>query len=86
MMNVAVQIDGDASLAEHPFVTRLSRLMKLGAADLRNLELIFERQRLVKNDRIWSLSATSIAIFVSSETATRSATSCFATARGRYSM
>src|SRR5690242_11205440 len=48
MMNVAVQIDGDASLAEHPFVTRLSRLMKLGAADLRNLELIFERQRPVK--------------------------------------
>jgi CRP-like cAMP-binding protein len=47
-MNVAAQIGTDTSLAEHPFVARLSRLMKLSAADLRNLELIVESERLVK--------------------------------------
>jgi CRP-like cAMP-binding protein len=47
-MSVAAQIGNDVSLAEHPFVTRLSRLMKLGAADLRTLELIIESERLVK--------------------------------------
>src|SRR5215467_3452311 len=47
-MNVAAQTGDDASLAEHPFVARLSRLMQLGAADLRNLERIIEGDRLVK--------------------------------------
>jgi CRP-like cAMP-binding protein len=46
-MNV-VEIRHDVSLAEHPFVTRLSRLMELSAADLRILELIIESERLVK--------------------------------------
>jgi CRP-like cAMP-binding protein len=47
-MDVATQIGRDVSLAEHPFVARLSRLMKLSAADLRSLELIVESERLVK--------------------------------------
>src|SRR5215469_3948180 len=47
-MNVAAQIGHDASLAEHPFVTRLSRLITLSAADLRSLEHIIESERLVK--------------------------------------
>jgi CRP-like cAMP-binding protein len=47
-MNVAAQIAHDVSLAEHPFVARLSRLMKLSAADLRSLELITESERLIK--------------------------------------
>src|SRR5262245_59531368 len=47
-MNAADQIEHDASLAEHPFVARLSRLMELGAADLKSLELIVEGDRLVK--------------------------------------
>src|SRR5215467_9975336 len=46
-MSVAVNGAG-VSLAEHPFVARMSRLMKLGAADLRSLELIVECERLVK--------------------------------------
>jgi CRP-like cAMP-binding protein len=46
-MNVA-QIGHDESLAEHPFVVRLLRLMTLGAADLRSLELIIETERIVK--------------------------------------
>src|SRR5215475_774113 len=50
-MNVAAQIRHDASLAEHPFVTRLSRLMKLSAADLRSLGLIIEGEGLVKKRR-----------------------------------
>jgi CRP-like cAMP-binding protein len=47
-MNVAAQIGHDGSLAEHPFVARLSRLMQLGTTDLRSLELIIESDRLVK--------------------------------------
>ena len=47
-MNVAPEIRHDVSLAGHPFVARLSRLMKLGAADLKNLERIVEGERLVK--------------------------------------
>jgi len=47
-MNVAAQIAHDRSLAGHPFVTRLSQLMQLGAADLRSLELIVENEQLVK--------------------------------------
>jgi CRP-like cAMP-binding protein len=38
----------DASLAEHPFVRRLSCLMELSAADLRALELIVESEQLVR--------------------------------------
>jgi CRP-like cAMP-binding protein len=47
-MNVAAQMGHDLSLAEHPFVARLSRLMTLNAAELRSLELIVESERLVK--------------------------------------
>jgi CRP-like cAMP-binding protein len=47
-MNVPVQIRHDASLGEHPIVMRLSRLMKLSAVDLENLELIIQREQLVK--------------------------------------
>jgi CRP-like cAMP-binding protein len=47
-MNVAAQIGHDASLAEHPFVARLSRLMTLSAADLGSLELIIESERMVR--------------------------------------
>jgi CRP-like cAMP-binding protein len=47
-MTIAALIDRDPSLAEHPFVARLSRLMQLGAADLRSLELIVESERLIK--------------------------------------
>jgi CRP-like cAMP-binding protein len=36
------------SLAEHPFVARLSRFMQLSAADLRSLELIVEGERIIK--------------------------------------
>ena len=47
-MNVTDQIGHDVSLAEHPFVTRLSRIMKLSEADLKSFELIIESERLVK--------------------------------------
>ena len=47
-MNVAVEIRHDISLAQHPFVARLSRFMQLSATDLRNLERIVEHERLVK--------------------------------------
>jgi len=47
-MNVATQVRRDQSLAEHPFVARLSRFMEFDATDLRNLELIVETERLVK--------------------------------------
>ena len=47
-MNVAAQIARDDSLAEHPFVARLSRLMQVGADDLRSLGRIIEGERLVK--------------------------------------
>jgi CRP-like cAMP-binding protein len=47
-MNLAAEIAHAASVAEHPFVARLSRLIKLGVDDLRSLELIMESERLVK--------------------------------------
>ena len=47
-MNVAAQISPDVSLAGHPFVARLLRLIKLSATDLRSLALILESERLVK--------------------------------------
>jgi CRP-like cAMP-binding protein len=47
-MNVAAEIRRDISLAQHPFVARLSRFMQLKAADLRSLERIIESERLVK--------------------------------------
>ena len=47
-MSTAVQIGHDPSLAEHPFVARLSRLMAFSATDLENLERIVESERLVK--------------------------------------
>jgi CRP-like cAMP-binding protein len=47
-MNVAVQLGHDESLAEHPLVVRLSRLMTLSAADLSSLERIIESERIVK--------------------------------------
>jgi CRP-like cAMP-binding protein len=47
-MTVAAQIGHDVSLAEHPFVARLSRFMQLSAADLRSLELIVEGERIIK--------------------------------------
>ncbi|HEY2528333.1 MAG TPA: Crp/Fnr family transcriptional regulator [Xanthobacteraceae bacterium] len=50
-MTDAAQIGHELSLAEHPFVARLSRLMTLAAADLRSLELIIEGERLVKKRR-----------------------------------
>src|SRR5262245_25101174 len=45
---MTIEIARDVSLAGHPFVARLSRLIKLSAADLRNLERIVESERLVK--------------------------------------
>jgi CRP-like cAMP-binding protein len=47
-MNVAPEIRHDVSLAGHPFVARLSRLMKLGTAYLKNLERIVESEQQVK--------------------------------------
>src|SRR3954471_5709488 len=47
-MSTAAQIRHDPSLAEHPFVARLSRLMVFGAADVESLERIVESERLVK--------------------------------------
>jgi CRP-like cAMP-binding protein len=47
-MNVAAESPNDVSLAEHPFVARLSRFTKLSAADLSSLEHIVESERLVK--------------------------------------
>src|SRR6185295_2918800 len=46
-MTIAAEARHDSSLAEHPFVTRLSRLMNFDAADLKNLERIVESERLV---------------------------------------
>jgi CRP-like cAMP-binding protein len=45
--NLATQIGRPRSLAGHPFVTRLSRLVKLGASDLSSLERVIEDERLV---------------------------------------
>lgn len=50
-MSVATQIPHDLSLAEHPFVARLLRLVKLSASDLSSLERIIESERLVKKRR-----------------------------------
>src|SRR5262245_26971393 len=47
-MHVAAQMQRDTSLAEHPFVARLSRFMKLSADDIASLEHIIEGERLVK--------------------------------------
>jgi CRP-like cAMP-binding protein len=47
-MALAAQTGHDLSLAEHPFVARLSRLMHLGDADLRSLELIVGSGRSIK--------------------------------------
>jgi hypothetical protein len=73
-------------LAEHPFVTRLSRFMQLSAADLRSLERVIESELLVKKRKDLVESATSITISASSRTATRSATNCYAAANGKSSM
>ena len=47
-MNIAVQAAPAPSLAHHPFVARLSRLMPVSPADLRSLALIITSERLVK--------------------------------------
>ena len=47
-MTPAAQSTHAVSLAAHPFVARLSRLMQLGAADLASLERIVESERLVR--------------------------------------
>ena len=47
-MSVALEPMHGSSLAEHPFVTRLSRLMNFSAADLENLQRIVATERLVK--------------------------------------
>jgi CRP-like cAMP-binding protein len=47
-MDFEVQVANDASLASHPLVARLSRLMKVDAEDLRRLEQIFGVERRVK--------------------------------------
>src|ERR1043165_60583 len=47
-MNVAAKVGQQTLLAGHPFVARLSRLIKLSAGDLRSLELIVEGEQLVK--------------------------------------
>jgi len=47
-MSIAAETTQDPSLAGHPFVMRLSRLMEFSAADLENLERIVESERLVK--------------------------------------
>ena len=47
-MTPAAQSAHAVSLAAHPFVARLSRLMKLGPADLGGLERIIESEQLVK--------------------------------------
>ena len=46
-MSIA-EIGHELSLAEHPFVTRLSRLLAFSATDLANLERIVESERHVK--------------------------------------
>jgi CRP-like cAMP-binding protein len=47
-MNIVLEAKPASTLLEHPFVTRLSRLMNFSAADLKSLERIVERERLVK--------------------------------------
>jgi CRP-like cAMP-binding protein len=50
-MNVAARIAQVHSVAEHPFVVRLARFMKLSAADLMSLEKIVEGERQIKKRR-----------------------------------
>src|SRR5256885_1587707 len=45
---VATQTAQNLSLAGHPFMARLTRLVKLSASDLSNFERIIEDERLVK--------------------------------------
>ena len=47
-MNLTTPIRCPSPLIQHPFVTRLSRLMKLSDADLESLEQTIEADRLVK--------------------------------------
>jgi hypothetical protein len=47
-MYVATSTARAASLAGHPFVARLSRLMPLGAVELANLERIIESTQLAR--------------------------------------
>jgi CRP-like cAMP-binding protein len=47
-MNAATQTDDPGSLADHPFVMRLSRLMAFRAEDLRHLERIIVGDQMVK--------------------------------------
>src|SRR3569623_1123336 len=50
-MNAVAPTRDTMSLAEHPFVRRLSRLMDLSASDLASLERIVENERVVKKRR-----------------------------------
>lgn len=47
-MNTAVEVQRDGGFVEHPFVARVTRLMRLSPADLRSLELIVGKEQLVK--------------------------------------
>jgi CRP-like cAMP-binding protein len=47
-MTVETEIERKMSLAEHPFVARLSRLMTISAADLRSLERVIDGEHVVK--------------------------------------
>ena len=47
-MSIAAETLNDRSLAEHPIVMRLSRLMNFSAADLKSLERIVEPECMVK--------------------------------------
>jgi CRP-like cAMP-binding protein len=51
IMSIVAEATQGSSLAGHPFVMRLSRLMDFGAADLASLERIVESERLVKRRR-----------------------------------
>jgi hypothetical protein len=84
-MNVA-EPGHDVSRAEHPLSLRLSRIMELGAQDLRFLERVIQTEQLVKKRKDLVVVGNEFrAISASSGTATQSATSCFATGRGRSS-
>jgi CRP-like cAMP-binding protein len=50
-MNAVAHTRDTMSLAEHPFVMRLARLMELNAADLARLERVVEAERVVKKRR-----------------------------------
>jgi CRP-like cAMP-binding protein len=47
-MNIGIPDGRGLSLSEHPFVARLTRLLKLRPADLRGLELIIESEQVIK--------------------------------------